>query len=209
MKGSIDRLSRGSCAVVLMAMTACGGESDPMSAGASTLVVQVYTIGSLPDPDGYTVSLDDGAPMLVTDDDTLIIQSIAAGSHRVRVGGLAPNCATLGDSAQSARTSTDGFVGITFTIACYDPAIQGVLRVTAHGGAMGGGHGPFTLSIDGQNAGSLESIPPGSIEVPLAAGPHAVELKWKIDCGPTNSGPQRVIVPENGTGKIDFSIECI
>lgn len=74
--------NRCSGTLMLLAMAACGGDTDTDSGGAIEVVTQ--TNGTNMDPDGYRVVVDEASQaMSIGVDDTVLFQGQTSGSHFV------------------------------------------------------------------------------------------------------------------------------
>jgi Tol biopolymer transport system component len=85
--------------------------------GTGSIVITTTTTGS-PDPDGYTVALDNGTAQAIGTNATLTIPAVSPGAHRVTVGGLATNCRAQGDNTRSVTVTAGATVTIVFSLDC-------------------------------------------------------------------------------------------
>jgi hypothetical protein len=85
------------------------------------LTVFTSTSGALPDPDGYTVTLDGGQARDIGIDDATTYAGIAAGAHTVRLIGLASNCTVSGANPRSVNVPSSSSASTTFTVDCPTP----------------------------------------------------------------------------------------
>jgi hypothetical protein len=82
-----------------------------------TLQVSVSTSGGSQDPDGYTVSVDGGAPLSLTVNGNRTIQNLSAGSHSALLGGVAGNC-TVAANPQTAAIVAGQTAATSFEVSC-------------------------------------------------------------------------------------------
>ena len=107
--------------------------------------VAVTSSGTPPDPDGYTVSLDDAAPGIpIGISDTVDLPDVPVGSHQVALGGLASNCSLQSPNPVQLEVPLGGSVVVAFAVSCLGdsqviaftanaPGLLGVFRVSPDG----------------------------------------------------------------------------
>lgn len=83
-----------------------------------SLEIRTTTTGTNLDPDGYTVLVDEGAPHSIGVNATLSLPGIARGMHRVRLDGLAANCAIPGENPQQVTVAGGSTASVGFAISC-------------------------------------------------------------------------------------------
>lgn len=88
------------------------------AATTGALTVTTATTGSAPDPDGYTVTVDQGTPQAIGSNATLTVTSLAPGNHTVGLSGLAANCTVGGDNPSTVAVTAGATATVTFTVAC-------------------------------------------------------------------------------------------
>ncbi len=103
-------VSAGATADVSFAVT-CG-------ASTGTIEVTTSTAGGSPDPDGYTVAVDEGAAQSIGSNATLSVPAVSPGSHGVTLGGLAANCRVEGTNPHSVVVTAGATVTAAFNISC-------------------------------------------------------------------------------------------
>jgi hypothetical protein len=101
------------------------------SSNTGTLAVTTASSGSPPDPSGYTVSIDGGAPIAIGVNATSTIEDLPVGAHTVALGGLAENCEVQGQNPRTVTISAGQTSTVTFTVQC--SATTGSLAVTVAG----------------------------------------------------------------------------
>ena len=100
----------------------CGDSTGPAAAPTTgAIAISVWTT-SAPldvDPDGYTLSIDDGPGQAVGVNATLTIGALPEGSHLLRLDGLAPNCSVSGPNPLSIDVIADNPVSLaSFSVSC-------------------------------------------------------------------------------------------
>ncbi len=82
-----------------------------------SLQVTTTTSGSSPDPDGYSLSVDGGAPVTVGPSATVPVEGLLVGPHTVTLSGAASNCHVTGENPRSV-TVVEGSTPVAFEINC-------------------------------------------------------------------------------------------
>ncbi|MEE8148400.1 MAG: hypothetical protein V3T24_12400 [Longimicrobiales bacterium] len=134
-----SRIRLGNLAATLSLTTLCGacqgkgltgptsGSAGPTSgpaapAGqpqASSFSIEVVTVtyGLPPDPDGYTVTLDDRIQRRLGRNESLIFDGLSGDSHRLALSGVADNCVV--DGGDTRAVTIGGSRGwVEFEVAC-------------------------------------------------------------------------------------------
>jgi alpha-tubulin suppressor-like RCC1 family protein len=120
--------------VVLAGCGEDGGETVGPSTG--TLVVQTVTTGTPEDPDGYTVSVDNGAVQAIGNNASLEIDGLTEGAHSALLAGLSQECAVIGENPRSVNITAGSTAEISFSISCSSgPAPTQTFKAVAAGGA--------------------------------------------------------------------------
>ncbi|HET6577559.1 MAG TPA: hypothetical protein VFG66_04515 [Gemmatimonadales bacterium] len=88
------------------------------SATAGGLTVIIATTGDSPDPDGYTVTVDQGEAQPIGDNATLTLAGLAAGGHTVLLSDVAETCTVAGDNPRTVTVPAGGTVELTFAVVC-------------------------------------------------------------------------------------------
>ncbi|HEU5039787.1 MAG TPA: hypothetical protein VFT84_03135 [Gemmatimonadales bacterium] len=83
-----------------------------------TIAVTVATIGSLLDADGYTLTVDGGAPQPIGVNDALVVTGIEPGSHTLELADLALNCRVEGDNPVTVEAGDDHAAAVEFEVTC-------------------------------------------------------------------------------------------
>lgn len=101
-----------------------GGSTVPVEfdvvCGSTTgaLTVTTATTGSALDPDGYTVTVDQGSPQPIAPSGTLTVPNLAPGNHTVGLSGVAANCAVGGDNPAAVAVAAGATATVAFAIDC-------------------------------------------------------------------------------------------
>ena len=174
------------------------------------LTVTTTTGGSDFDPDGYTVTVDDGTSQVIGTDGSVTFTGVSAGSHTVALTEVAANCAVDGGNSQMVTVPSGGTATTTFTITCSattTTAPTGDLTVTTSTSGSSQPSG-YTVTMDGSQSQAIGTS--GSVTFTgVAAGSHSVALtNVAANCTVTGANPQAVTVPSGGTGTAPFSATC-
>ena len=142
------------------------------AAGTGTLVVATESTGEPADPSGYSLSLDGGAAVAIGVNARQTFDGVAPGVHAVSLGGLASNCAVLGQNPRSATVTASQTTTLTFTVTCV--ATSGDLTITIGGLPAGTdaavtASGPGAFSTEVTETTTLEDLPPGEYTVTAAS----------------------------------------
>ncbi|MGN6392533.1 MAG: hypothetical protein ACTHM9_09850 [Gemmatimonadales bacterium] len=143
-------------------------------AATGALTVTTTTSGSPLDPDGYTLSIDNGTASALGVSASATIQGLAPGPHSVLLGGLAANCKVEGDNPRTVTVPPAGTVTSGYTVIC--TPTTGSLAVTI-GGLPAGTNagvtvtGPNNLSTPVAASTTLTDLVPGTYTVVAAPVP--------------------------------------
>ena len=107
----------GLAAIVTFGCHDSTGSAPPIGA----IEITVATAGAITDidPDGYTLSIDDAPGQAVGVNATVTIGPLRAGTHFVRLTGLAPNCAISGTNPRAVDVTADNAAAsVSFSVSC-------------------------------------------------------------------------------------------
>ena len=100
----------------LCSLAACNG-SGFLQPTSGAIEITTTTSGQ-PDPDGYTIRIDDGNPVPIGADTTVTLPAFTIGLHVVDLGGLAPGCSVQGDASRTVPVTQTDTARVTFAVAC-------------------------------------------------------------------------------------------
>lgn len=176
---------------LLLLLAACG--SDGPGPAAGVLRVAVVTSGTQPDPDGYTVVLDDGAGSAVAPNGQRDFPGLRSGQHRIRIEGIAPNCVPDRYS-QLVALAENETRDLTVTVACRTPLRAGLVYWTQ----------PFQLSAGwfrADSTGQVGTRLPGVAVGPATISPGGTRALFSFWA----SGAYHVAVANlDGTGQVEL-----
>ena len=101
------------------------------TATRGSLSVTTVTTGSVPDPDGYSLVLDNGPPQPVDDNGIYSFVSVAPGDHTVELAGVASPCVVFGANPQTASVSAGATATVAFSVDCTPPVINAWSNMTS------------------------------------------------------------------------------
>jgi hypothetical protein len=103
--------------LVILVLPSCSGDSLVRPTEGSILI-STSTTGSDPDPDGYSVTVDNQPEQAVDTRDTLVINNLDPGDHSVTITGVIQNCAVGGSGQRTVNVIPGDTVNVTFRISC-------------------------------------------------------------------------------------------
>ena len=171
--------------------------------GVGNLTVAVATSGPVPDPDGYTATVNGSQTVELPTNGAATLAGIAAGQVQVALSGLADNCTVMGPNPQSATLGNAQNLTLSFSVECTGGTLEVTTTTT----------GPFlpgyemSLAVDdGQSAaiGSDETV-----SLTVIDGDRTVELQGLPgQCVTSSANPASVSVANGGVGKVTFQLDC-
>jgi hypothetical protein len=217
---------------VAVACTVVGGtrRSVEVASGASTsvaftmscsvatgsLLVLAHTAGESPDPDGYAVRVDGVGDRVLAIEGTLEVADLAAGDHRVELGGVASNCAVTGAAERTATITPAEQTTVVFDVTCEeDPVPPGGAKITVRTSSqiINASRDLFyTAVLDGSF--SLPVRASGSVTFETAPGQHSILLRVPGYCVVggffgRQPNPVSVTVSWGQTQVVAFDVLCI
>jgi hypothetical protein len=223
---SINNVPAGSASVQLSGVAQnCTVEGDnprqiSVSTGATTDVrfnvscsatlgfidVNITTTGEDKD-DGYTLTLNGGAPASVPNDAHAHIGPLAPQDYQIELGDVAPNCQISGDAQRTVSVSAGQTSTVDFTVNC--SALTGTITVKTTTTGDDPDPDGFTVSVSGSSDHSIPTN--GSTDFSgVTAGSHQVELSGVADnCSVTSGNPANVTVSGGQSTEVDFTIDCV
>lgn len=116
------------------------------SSSRGSIQVTTITLGDVQnvDPDGYTVTIGQGAPSAIGLDETLTLDQVPVGNQDVTLGDVAGTCNVFQNNPQTVAVVADQTTLVTFNVTCGTPTgIQA--RTFTQGGWL---PETFTVSVD-------------------------------------------------------------
>jgi WD40 repeat protein len=194
-------------------------------ATSGAIAVTAATSGAEPDPDGYTVRLDNGAPQRLAINGTTLFQALAQGDHTITLEGAAGNCSIGGDNPRTLSVATGGATRdtarTTFTVTCV--ATTGFVRIRAVTAGAELDPDGYQAFLDREcyddpyygrycNYGWFGNVGVNSAVTPprVAVGEHTVALDGVApNCSVSGDNPQTATVPPGDTVEVVMSVTCV
>ncbi len=180
----------------------------PSAVPTGTLNVTTSTSGASPDPNGYTFTVDGGAPQAIQNSQTIPL-TLPTGSHTVQLGDVAANCTVTSGTSRTVTVAAGSPVTASFAVTCpTPPPTTGDLTVTA---ATTGGSPDldgYLVSVDGGAAQRI-TINGSTTFTGLSAGSHSVTLgDLASNCTVSGANPRTVTVITGQTVTASFAVSC-
>jgi len=175
------------------------------SATVGSIEVVVSTIGSGLDPDGYTVRIDDGDPLVIGVMASLTAPNVTPGSHTVRLDGIAANCTVPGPNPQTASVVVGETTRVAFEVRC---ATTGSILVGVTTTGSGVDADGYLVRVDGNTQQTIGANATLLLEG-LTFEAHTLELSGTAsNCHIEGENPVTVnVVP--GTVTFAFAVLCV
>jgi len=160
------------------------------------------------DPDGYTVTIDQNAPVAIGINATETFSQLTPGDHIVTLGDIAANCALDdGENPRTVAVIAGQTTSTPFNLTCSPP--PGSIEVTTSTGGDNLPGNDYTVSID-QGAASSIGINATVTIGPLSPGDHEVALGGvPANCTVTDDNPRWVTVVAGATAQTAFEVQCV
>jgi len=176
--------------------------------GVGAIVVSTVTSGSPVDPDGYTVTVDNGPSQHIAPTGVVTFAGLAAGNHTVVLSGVAFNCSVNG--RVTVNVPILGSVSVTFTVTCAPSAPPSTGDLTVTTSTTGSNVDPdgYTVTLDGSTSRAIGTN--GSVAFTgIPAGNHTVVLSGVAgNCSVSGGTSRTVTVPAGGTASTSFAVSC-
>lgn len=176
------------------------------SSTVGAIEVNVTTSGPNPDPDGYSVSLDGGSPVVLTTNGSTTYSGVAPGSHSLLLANVAANCTVSGSNPRNASVSAGATTVVNFAVTC--SALTGSVRVTMSTSGSELDPDGYTLTLDGSGAQAV-GINGTRTFSGVVIGDHDVEVTGVADnCAVQGDNPRSVTVTNGATTQVDIDVVC-
>ncbi|HYU88974.1 MAG TPA: hypothetical protein VE966_00920 [Gemmatimonadales bacterium] len=173
------------------------------------IVVSTLTTGSSIDPDGYTVTVDNGPSQHIGSTGVVTFTGLSIGTHTVTLSGVASNCTCI--TTLSVTIPLAGTGSVTFTVSCAaqpPPAQTGDLTVSTSTTGSNVDPDGYTLTLDGSTTRAIGTNASTTFSA-LPAGSHTVVLSGVAgNCSVSGGTSRTVNVPAGGTASTSFAVSC-
>jgi hypothetical protein len=181
--------------------------SQPQPASGSVRVTTT-TGGEDPDPDGYTLFVDNSNRGDIGLNGELVISDLAAGDHTLELRGIASNCAVEGSNPRTVTVVAGQQTSSGFVVTCSAiPPTTGSIRVIASTSGEDQDPDGYQLSLDGSNAGPL-GLNEERVITNVSAGQHTLELTGLAENCTVADNPRTVTVTAGQETSTTFAVTC-
>jgi Tol biopolymer transport system component len=151
------------------------------TATSGSLEITTSTTGNSPDPDGYTVAIDNSQPQPIGLNGPFIVGNLAPGAHGVTLGGLATNCRVEGENPRQVTVAVGATAAIAFTVNCSRSSGAKILWEKGNGKDEGYAGELYVINADGNGQARLTF--PASI-IGYQWSPDASKIAFARSPGP-------------------------
>lgn len=193
--------------VLVAFLTACGGDSGGSTGPTEGLLeIIVATTGADLDPDGYVLSVDNGAHQPLPTNGADTVASLSPGTHTVTLTGVASNCVPGGKNPRSVDIAAASTTTLRLDVAC--SALLAAISVGATTTGDDVDPDGYDVTIDGGTPQPLTIN--GSVLISgLTPGGHEIGLSGVADnCVIDGPNPRTVAAPSGRTATAAFSVSC-
>ena len=185
---------------------ACGGGGELTAPTTGVVQVTTSTAGDVPDPDGYTLMLDDVAVQPIGSAATATLADLTPGAHRIGLAGVAPNCTVEGDNPRTLTVVAGETAAEDISITC--SAGTGTLELTTASTGSPVDPSGYTVSVDGAAAVPIGVNATGTFGG-LAPGEHSVALgDIACNCAVEGPNPRGVTITVAQTTTLILTVGC-
>jgi Tol biopolymer transport system component len=193
-------------------LTGCEPATEPVEPPSETGVIEVtsLTAGDPIDPDGYLLAVDGGPGTVFGTNSTLTLPDVAAGEHRLELGGLAANCEVAGLNPRTVAVSGGGTARTSFEVECTTPPQGGSIEITVSTTGERPDPDGYAVSLDGEAGSPIATN--GTISFTgVTAGSHRVGLTGLAPNCTVSGGenPRTVAVVDGGSSEVGVDIHCL
>ena len=166
--------------------------------------VFVTVMGTLDDPDGLMVELDDGGPQPIDVGGTTFAD-FALGEHVVRLTSVPAECVVVGDNPQSVIVEFGSTAQALFEVDCSQQ--NGFLEIVTQTTGQDIDPNGYLVDVSGEIRGADSN---GRFTwPPLPVGDYTVELEDVADnCTVQSENPQAKTLEPNVTTEAVFQVTC-
>jgi len=175
------------------------------SAETGSIAVSTATSGSDLDPDGYTVTLDNGSGRSIGTDDEITFSDVSAESHTVELSGLADNCITNGSTTRDVSVSAGETTSVSYAVTCSQKTGSVAVDVTTTGDDTDPDGYTLTVADRSQSVG-----PNGSVTfTDLPVGDHDLAVESiASNCSVDGANPRTVTVEDGQETTEAVTVSC-
>jgi hypothetical protein len=190
-----------------LALLALGCQAEEITEFATgQLTVVTTTAGDEPDPDGYTVQVDEGGPQPIGANGQLQLNGLSSGDYSVTLSGIAANCSAAEGLSQTVTVSEGAPTMASFTLTC--SATSGALEISIVTTGESLDPDGFELQVDNLTPTPISTAGSFTANV-FGVGPHTVKLqKLASNCTVADGTSRTVNVAAGTPAKLQFAVTC-
>jgi len=190
--------------MLFASIAGCSGGDLPGPSAGGELLITTRNAGATTDPDGYTVTVDAQRPRAIGTAAAIRFGGLAAGAHRVQVGGIASNCVLEGGVERIVEVAANATTGVELRVTCGPPT--GKIEVRIAGGRPD--RGSYSIRLDGGPPVPAPASEPVLLDQ-VADGVHVLAVSgFALGCG-VAGGPQREVTIHGQTVEVTFEVTCL
>jgi Tol biopolymer transport system component len=184
----------------------CAGEDVNSPPATGRLTITTNTSGPEPDADGYAVIINAEAETAIPASGTLQRDNLEAGSHSIRLTGMAANCTVAGENPRNVSIPAGETVTVTFELTC--GATTGTLVVTSSSTGFFPDPDGYLITVDGESRGPLGGSDQRTLDN-APTGVHQIGLSGLIaNCRVQGENPRPQEIVGGASAAVAFEIEC-
>jgi hypothetical protein len=189
--------------------SSCGGGAELTAPTTGTIEVTTSTSGDEPDPDGYTLTLDDVEVQAIGVAASATLPDLPPGTYRIGLTGISANCTVSGGNPRTVTVAAGETAAEAMTVVCTTPPPDvGSLEVTTTSTGAPPDASGYTVSVDG-GAELAIGVNASRLIEGLTPGPHSVALAGLAgNCVVQGENPRSVTITAGETAALAFAVEC-
>ncbi|MGH7580184.1 MAG: hypothetical protein ACREM9_08430 [Gemmatimonadales bacterium] len=187
----------------------CGGGGELTAPTTGAIEVTTSTSGTEPDPDGYTLTLDDVEVQPIGVAASAMLAELAPGTHRIGLSGVSPNCTVSGGNPRTVTVAAGETAAEAMAVVCAPPppATGGVSVTTSTSGVASDPDG-YSVTVDG-DAGRPIAVNGNVTVADVEAGDRVIGLAGvAANCTVAGDNPRTATVLAGAVVAVDFSVAC-
>ena len=191
--------------VLAMLSLGCDDSTGPLT-GAIGIIVSTAGETIDRDPNGYILSIDGAQAQAVDVNAALSIANLPAGTHLVRLDGLAPNCSISGTNPRSVEVVAN-FVAVSFSVSCI--ANTGSIHVSTATSGPDPDPDGYVVTVGDVSKAEMPANGTASIS-DVREGTYPVTLAGLSgNCVVDGANVRTVSITFGATVEVAFAIRCV
>ena len=186
----------------------CGGGSELTAPTTGAIEVTTSTSGAEPDPDGYTLTLDDVEVRPIGVAASAMLADLAPGVHRIGLTGVSPHCTVSGGNPRTVAVAAGETAAEAIAVVCAPPPATGGVSVTTSTSGAASDPDGYSVTVDG-DAGRPIAVNGNVTVTDIEAGDHLVGLAGvAANCTVAGENPRTAAVVAGAVVAVDFGVAC-